>query len=52
MANLMEDRLESTPLFTYCAADYFGLFIVKEKHIEIKHYGFIFMYGFKQLIYR
>lgn len=47
MANLMENRLESAPLFTYCAADYFGPFIGKEKHKDIKHYGFIFMYGFK-----
>ena len=30
MADLPEDRLESAPLFTYCAAYYFGPFMVKE----------------------
>ena len=42
MADLPEDRLESAPPFTYCAADYFGPFMVKEKRKEIKRYGVIF----------
>ena len=41
MADLPEDRLESAPPFTYCAADYFGPFVVKEKRKEIKRYGVI-----------
>ena len=42
MADLPEDRLESVPPFTYCAAHYFGPFMVKEKRKEIKRYGVIF----------
>ena len=42
MADLPEDRLKSAPPFTYCAADYFGPFMVKEKRKEIKRYGVIF----------
>ena len=42
MADLSEDRLESAPPFTYCAGDYFGPFMVKEKRKEIKRYGVIF----------
>ena len=42
MADLPEDRLESAPPFTYCATDYFGPFIVKEKRKELKRYGVIF----------
>ena len=42
MADLPEDRLESAPPFTYCAADYFGPFLVKERRKEIKRYGVIF----------
>lgn len=42
MADLPEDRLESAPPFTYCAVDYFGPFIVKEKRKELKRYGVIF----------
>ena len=43
MADLPEDRLESAPPFTYCAAYYFGPFMVKEKRKEMKH---IYVYGF------
>jgi len=42
MADLPEDRLESAPPFTYCAVDYYGPFIVKEKRKELKRYGVIF----------
>lgn len=42
MADLPQDRLESAPPFTYCATDYFGPFIVREKRKELKHYGVIF----------
>ena len=42
MADPPEERLESAPLFTYCAADYFDPFMVKEKRKEIKRYGVIF----------
>ena len=31
MSDLPEDRLESTPPFTYCAVDYFGPFVIKER---------------------
>ena len=31
MADLPEDRVDSTPLFTYCGMDCFGPFTVKEK---------------------
>ena len=42
MADLPQDRLESAPTFTYCATDYFGPFIVREKRKELKRYGVIF----------
>jgi len=42
MSDLPEDRLESTPLFTYCAVDYFGPFIVKDGRKELKRYGVLF----------
>ena len=42
MTDLPEDRLESAQPFTYCAADYFGPFLVKERRKEIKRYGVIF----------
>ena len=37
-SDLPEDRLESTPPFTYRAVDYFGPFIVKDGRKELKLY--------------
>ena len=42
MADLPEDRVESTPLFTYCGMDCFGPFTVKERRKELKRYAVIF----------
>ena len=42
MADLPEDRMESTPPFTYCEMDCFGPFIVKERIKELKRYAVIF----------
>ena len=42
MACLPEDRLEPAPPFSYCAVDYFGPFIVKERRSEVKRYGALF----------
>lgn len=42
MADLPEDRLHPAPPFTYCAVDYFGPWIIKEKRKEIKRYGALF----------
>ena len=42
MACLPEDRLEPAPPFSYCAVDYFGSFIVKERRSEVKRYGVLF----------
>ena len=36
MANLLEDRLESAPPFTFCAVDYFGPWHIKEGRREVK----------------
>ena len=42
MACLPEDRLEPAPPFSFCAVDYFGPFIVKERRSEVKRYGVLF----------
>ena len=42
MADLPEDRVESTPPFTYCGMDCFGPFTVKERRKELKRYAVIF----------
>ena len=42
MSDLPEDRLHQTPPFTYCAVDYFGPWMVKEKRKELKRYGVLF----------
>ena len=42
MADLPEDRVESTPPFTYCRMDCFGPFTVKERRKELKRYAVIF----------
>ena len=41
MAELPEDRVDPVPLFTICAVDYFGPFIIKG-HKELKRYGVLF----------
>ena len=42
MSDLPEDRLEPAPPFTYCAMDFFGPWIIKEKRKELKRYGALF----------
>ena len=42
MSELPQDRLDPAPPFTYCAVDYFGPFLVKEKRSEVKRYGVLF----------
>ena len=42
MVDLPEDRVESTPPFTYCGMDCFGPFTVKERSKELKRYAVIF----------
>lgn len=42
MADLPEERTETTPPFTYCGLDCFGPFIVKEGRKELKRYGLLF----------
>jgi len=42
MSDLPEDRLEPAPPFTYCAVDFFGPWIIKEKRKELKRYGALF----------
>ena len=42
MASLPNDRLESSPPFTYCAVDCFGPFYIKEGRKELKRYGVLF----------
>ena len=44
MADLPEDRVESTPPFTYCGMDCFGPFTVKERRKELKRSAVIFTY--------
>ena len=39
MSDSPEDGLYQEPPFTYCAVDYFGPWIVKEKRKELKRYG-------------
>ena len=42
MAELPMDRLEPAPLFTFCAVDYFGPWLIKEGRRELKRYGVLF----------
>ena len=42
MSDLPSDRLEPAPPFTYCGADYFGPWHVKEGRKELKRYGVLF----------
>lgn len=41
MADLPVDRVEDSPPFTYCGADCFGPFLVKEGRKELKRYGLL-----------
>lgn len=42
MADLPEDRLESTPPFVYVGMDCFGPFVIKKGRSEVKRYGLLF----------
>jgi hypothetical protein len=42
MADLPEDRVESSPPFSFCGMDCFGLFITKQGRKEFKRYGLLF----------
>ncbi|XP_038055409.1 uncharacterized protein LOC119727556 [Patiria miniata] len=42
MSDLPVDRLEPAPPFSYCAVDYFGPFLVKERRSQVKRYGVLF----------
>ena len=42
MAELPEDRLEPAAPFSYCAVDYFGPFMIKERRSEVKRCGVLF----------
>lgn len=42
MSDLPKDRLDPAPPFTYCAVDYFGPFLIKEKRSLVKRYGVLF----------
>ena len=42
MAELPEDRLEPAATFSYCAVDYFGPFMIKERRSEVKCYEVLF----------
>lgn len=43
MSDLPEDRISSSQCFNYCACDYFGAFVVKQRRKEIKRYGALFV---------
>ena len=42
MADLPPERVNPSPPFTYCGADMFGPFFIKEGRKEVKRYGCIF----------
>lgn len=42
MVDLPRDRISPVPPFTYMAVDYFGPFIIKDGHKEVKRYGALF----------
>ena len=42
MADLLEDRVQPAPPFTYCAVDYLGPWYVKEGRRQLKRYGVLF----------
>lgn len=39
MSSLPKDRMDQVPPFSFCAVDYFGLYMIKEKRSEVKRYG-------------
>ena len=41
-ADLLKDRVNEAPPFTYCGVDLFGPFLVKERRSEMKRYGALF----------
>ncbi|KAK6169143.1 hypothetical protein SNE40_020252 [Patella caerulea] len=43
MADLPKDRMENTPMFTFCAVDCFGPWLIREGRKELKRYGIIFV---------
>lgn len=45
MVDLPEDRLETQLPFSYCAVNYFGPFLIREKRSKVKRYGVISVYG-------
>ena len=47
MSDLPADRLEPTPPFTYCAVDYFGPWIIKERRKDQKIRCSFHPYGIK-----
>ena len=42
MSDLLQDRLEPSPPFTFCGVDYFGPWVIKEGRREMKRYGVVF----------
>ncbi|XP_041461230.1 uncharacterized protein LOC121412484 [Lytechinus variegatus] len=42
MSELPKERVEPSAPFTYCAVDYFGPFLLKERRSEVKRYGVLF----------
>jgi len=42
MADLPVDQVEPSAPFLYCAVDFFGPFLIKEKRSEVKRHGAIF----------
>ncbi len=42
MADLPQERMETTPPFTYCGMDCFGPFYIKEGRKELTRYGLLF----------
>ena len=42
LSDLPIDRVEPSPPFSYCAVDFFGPFLIKERRSEVKRYGVIF----------
>ena len=46
MSDLPIDRVEPSPLFSYCAVDLFGPFLIKERRSEVKTLrSHIYLYG-------
>ena len=52
MSDLPEDRVETSPNFSYCAVDYFGPFMIKERRKKLKELRPFYMYVFKRGTFR